>query len=204
MKAKPSPHQLRMTGDGESLLSCAGASLLVDTARFSGLNHALSQELAPWRSPWAIHDPGKIILDLATAVGLGADCLADIGVVRAQPELFGSVASDPTVSRLITKARPRCTDGSGGAAPRPGRGPREGLVHSIPGPRAGTPHRRPGRHDRPVPLREGRRHRHLETDLRFPPAAGIHRAVECHGPGGHGVVCAQVRTTGPVAGCRSS
>jgi hypothetical protein len=92
-----------MTGDGESLLSSAGASLLVDTARFSGLNHALSQELAPWRSPWAIHDPGKIILDLATAVGLGGDCLADIGVVRAQPELFGSVASDPTVSRLITK-----------------------------------------------------------------------------------------------------
>jgi hypothetical protein len=103
VKTKPRPHHLTMTGDGESLLSSAGASLLVDTARLASLDHALSRELARWRSPWAIHDPGKIILDLATAVALGGDCLADIGVVRAQPELFGLVASDPTVSRLITR-----------------------------------------------------------------------------------------------------
>ena len=32
---------------------------------------------------------------------MGGDCLSDIAVVRAQPELFGQVASDPTVSRLI-------------------------------------------------------------------------------------------------------
>ncbi len=34
-----------------------------------------------------MHDPGKIVLDLAVAVALG---------------VFGLVASDPTVSRLIT------------------------------------------------------------------------------------------------------
>jgi hypothetical protein len=38
---------------------------------------------------------------LVVAIALGGDCLADIGVVRAQPELFGPVASDPTVSRLL-------------------------------------------------------------------------------------------------------
>ena len=43
------------------------------------------------------------MLDLAVAIALGGDCLADIGVVRAQPELFGPVASDPTVSRLIER-----------------------------------------------------------------------------------------------------
>lgn len=32
---------------------------------------------------------------------MGGDCLSDIAVVRAQPELFGQVASDPTVARLI-------------------------------------------------------------------------------------------------------
>ena len=48
-----------------------------------------------------MHDPGKTVLDLAVAVALGGDCLADVAVVRAQPELFGPVASDPTVSRLI-------------------------------------------------------------------------------------------------------
>ncbi len=42
-----------------------------------------------------------MLLDVATAVALGGDCLADVAAVRAQPELFGSVASDPTVSRLF-------------------------------------------------------------------------------------------------------
>lgn len=61
----------------------------------------MADGLAPWRSSRSTHDPGKTVLDLAVAIALGGDCLADIGVVRAQPELFGSVASDPTVSRLI-------------------------------------------------------------------------------------------------------
>ena len=35
------------------------------------------------------------------AVALGGDCLADVGMLRAEPAVFGPVASDPTVSRLI-------------------------------------------------------------------------------------------------------
>ena len=50
-----------------------------------------------------MHDPGKVVLDLALAVAMGGDCLADVAVVRAQPELFGLVASDPTVSRLVER-----------------------------------------------------------------------------------------------------
>jgi hypothetical protein len=75
--------------------------MLLSTARVSGLAKALSDGLAPWRTTRSVHDPGKTVLDLAVAIALGGDCLADIGVVRAQPELFGPVASDPTVSRLI-------------------------------------------------------------------------------------------------------
>lgn len=40
--------------------------------------------------------------DLATALAIGGDCLADISQLRAHPEIFGAVASDPTVSRLIS------------------------------------------------------------------------------------------------------
>ncbi len=40
-------------------------------------------------------------MDLAVAIALGGDCLADAALVRAQPELFGAVASDPTISRLV-------------------------------------------------------------------------------------------------------
>lgn len=61
----------------------------------------MSAALAPWRAPRSVHDPAKVLTDLAIAVALGGDCAADVAVVRAQPELFGPVASDPTVSRLI-------------------------------------------------------------------------------------------------------
>ena len=86
----------------ESLISSSGALLLRETIRVSTLGRALSQVLTPWRSPRSIHDPGKVLIDLATAVALGGDCAADLAVVRAQPALFGPVASDPTVSRLVT------------------------------------------------------------------------------------------------------
>jgi hypothetical protein len=85
----------------ESLVSSSGALLLWETIRAAGLDRHLSRALSPWRSARAVHDPGKVLVDVATAVALGGDCAADVGVVRAQPELFGPVASDPTVSRLI-------------------------------------------------------------------------------------------------------
>jgi hypothetical protein len=83
------------------LLPRPGAVLLVETVRKSGLDTAMSAALAPWRKPRAVHDPGNILLDVALAVVLGGDCLADVGMLRAEPDLFGPVASDPTVSRLV-------------------------------------------------------------------------------------------------------
>lgn len=85
----------------ESLISSSGALLLGEAIRVAGLNRGLSSALAPWRRARAEHDPGKVLLDVATAVALGGDCLSDIAAVRAQPEVFGTVASDPTVSRVF-------------------------------------------------------------------------------------------------------
>jgi hypothetical protein len=76
--------------------------LLWETMRVTGLGRGLSQGLARWRAPRAVHDPGKIIADLAAALAVGGDCLADIGVLREQPHLAGPVASDPVVSRLVS------------------------------------------------------------------------------------------------------
>jgi hypothetical protein len=50
-----------------------------------------------------VHDPGKVVADLAVTLALGGDCLADIALVRAEPGVFGLVASDPTVSRTIAR-----------------------------------------------------------------------------------------------------
>ena len=48
-----------------------------------------------------MHDPGKIVTDLVVTLAVGGDCLADVAALRAQPQLFGPVASDPVVSRLV-------------------------------------------------------------------------------------------------------
>jgi hypothetical protein len=79
----------------------AGGVLLTDTVAAGGLDTALQAALAPWRKPLAVHDPGKVVLDLAVALALGGDCLADIALLRAEPGVYGLVASDPTVSRTI-------------------------------------------------------------------------------------------------------
>lgn len=79
----------------------AGARLLTETSRVTGLGNELSQALSTWRRSWAVHDPGKIILDLAVCVALGGRCLSDVALLRCQGEVFGPVASDPTVCRLM-------------------------------------------------------------------------------------------------------
>jgi hypothetical protein len=75
--------------------------MLLRTAAVSGLAVGLSHALGSWRPARAVHDPGKTVLDLAVAIALGGDCLADVAVLRAQPQLFGAVASAPAISRRI-------------------------------------------------------------------------------------------------------
>ena len=79
----------------------AGARLLTGTVRAVGLDTALSGALESWRRPLAVHDPGKIVADLALCAALGGDHLSDLSLLRCAEEVFGPVASDPTVCRLI-------------------------------------------------------------------------------------------------------
>ena len=133
--------RVSVSADGRGLVSQAGAVLLWETMRVTGLSRGLSDSLARWRAPRAVHDPGKILADLAAAVALGGDCLADIAVLREQPHLARPVASDPVVSRLISllaydapralkairaaraSARERAWALAGDAAPGAGGGP---------------------------------------------------------------------------------
>jgi hypothetical protein len=48
------------------------------------------------------------------AVALGGDAACDVAVLRAQPGVFGTVASDPRGSRLISRLAEEC-DGVLGA-----------------------------------------------------------------------------------------
>ena len=61
-------------------MSFAGGQLLMDTTRATGLGAGLRTALAMWRRDRTRHDPGKVVLDLATSIALGGDCLADVAV----------------------------------------------------------------------------------------------------------------------------
>jgi len=101
MQSNARSRRVAVSADGRGLVSQAGAVLLWETMRVTGLGRGLSAALEPWRAPRAAHDPGKIVADLAAALALGGDCLADIAILREQPDLAGPVASDPVVSRLV-------------------------------------------------------------------------------------------------------
>jgi len=94
--------KIAVSADGSGIVSQGGALLLAEAMRVTGLGRGLTAALERWRASRAVHDPGKIIADLVVALALGGDCLADIAVLRAQPELAGPVASDPVVSRLVS------------------------------------------------------------------------------------------------------
>ena len=81
--------KITVSCDGQGIVSQSGALLLAEAARVTGLGQALAAGLARWRAPRAVHDPGKIIADLVMTLALGGDCLADIAVLRSQPELAG-------------------------------------------------------------------------------------------------------------------
>jgi Transposase DDE domain group 1 len=106
----------------------AGGVLLTDTVAAAGLDVALSAALSPWRRPLAVHDPGKVVLDLALTLALGGDCLADVALLRAEPGVYGLVASDPTVSRTVDAL----------AATHLPRSRRSTLCGPRPGPRCGS------------------------------------------------------------------
>ncbi|MET7461261.1 IS1380 family transposase [Nonomuraea sp. NPDC005501] len=103
MNSIASRRKITVSADGRGLVFNGGGLLLMQTLRITGLDKHLSQQLERWRPGRAVHDPAKIITDMALTLALGGDCLADIAVLRSQPELFGPVASDPTVSRLIDR-----------------------------------------------------------------------------------------------------
>jgi hypothetical protein len=94
---------MTVTADGRGVVSHAGSRLLADLADRSMLTGQLSTALAGLGRPRAVHDPGRVLVDLAVAIADGAECISDIAVLADQPDLFGPVASDSTVWRLLAQ-----------------------------------------------------------------------------------------------------
>ena len=89
-----------MEGDTQ-VASQVGLHLLGDLADRAGLTSGYSAAVrwAGERAPG--HDRGRLLAQVAVMLAGGGVCVADIAALRDQPDLFGEVASAPTVWRAL-------------------------------------------------------------------------------------------------------
>jgi hypothetical protein len=90
---------LDVSADGTGVVSHAGIGLVRHLADKTGLTQGLSAALAAGRL--LRHDRGRVLADLACVIADGARSFSDFRVLADQGELFGQVASVPTVYRTL-------------------------------------------------------------------------------------------------------
>jgi hypothetical protein len=95
--------KVEVRSDGEGVVSHVGSVLLAQIADRLGLTSALSQGLSCIKQRDRGHDPGRVIRDLVVMLADGGECLADLGALRDQEQLFGTVASNATAFRVIDR-----------------------------------------------------------------------------------------------------
>ncbi len=85
---------------GRDVINHVGAAALRLIADSTGLTDGLSRALArPGFVP--IHDRGRVLADTAVLIADGGRVLSDLATLRDQSELYGPVASDPTLWRAL-------------------------------------------------------------------------------------------------------
>ena len=105
---------LRVTADGEGVVSLAGAVPLRMLADRSGLTGSQAGVLAR-RGFFPVHDRGRVLTDVAVAIAAGARDMVDVEALRGQVAVFGPVASDTTVLRALGEIGDRRRAGIGRA-----------------------------------------------------------------------------------------
>lgn len=102
---------VEVAADGDGLVSRAGTALIAGLADRLGVAGEFSVALAGTRQRAGGHDPGRVLADLAVMLADGGDCVADLGALRDQPRLFGTVASGPTAWRTVQRVDAALLDG---------------------------------------------------------------------------------------------
>lgn len=95
--------RVKVTADGEGVVSHAGAELLRELAGFTGLIDAWDAALIDTYKAIPLHFPGSVLTDLAVAIADGADSISDLKALRDQPDVFGPVASTSTAWRGLDR-----------------------------------------------------------------------------------------------------
>ena len=95
--------RVRVSADGDGLVSHAGAELFRELAAYSGLIDGWDRALIGTYKGLPVHFPGSVLADVAVAIIDGADSISDLRSLREQPGLFGPVASTPTAWRVLDR-----------------------------------------------------------------------------------------------------
>jgi Transposase DDE domain group 1 len=101
MKTTRVVERLRVTVGDRQVVSLAGLHLVGELADAVGLGAAFSGAV-----PWAgdrvpVHDRGRLLVQVALMLAGGGRCMADMDALREQPDVFGEVASVPTIWRVF-------------------------------------------------------------------------------------------------------
>ena len=102
MKSSAAVSQVKVSADGQGIVSHAGVGMLRELADLTGLSAQVTAALADtYNGPW-IHAPGAVFADLVAAVADGADCVDGVGRLWGDREhAFGAVGSTATLWRLV-------------------------------------------------------------------------------------------------------
>jgi Transposase DDE domain group 1 len=135
VKSSAAVSRVKVSADGQGVVSHAGVGMLREVAELTGLSAQVTAVLADtYRGPW-IYSPGAVFADLVAAVADGADCIDGVGQACGDREhVFGAAASTTTMWRLVdaridaahlpgiraARADARAAAWAAGAAPAPG------------------------------------------------------------------------------------
>ena len=92
---------------GRDVINHAGAAVLHLIADRTSLTTGLSRALAR-RGFTPVHDRGRVLADAAVLIADGARVMSDLATLRDQGQLYGPVASDPTLWHTLDEiGKPR-------------------------------------------------------------------------------------------------
>ena len=101
MHATRTRPRVEVCADGVGVVSHVGARLLADLADRTSLTGQLSKIFAGRAAPQIVHDPGRVLVDVAVMLADGGECISGIAMLADQREVFGPVASDSTCWRVL-------------------------------------------------------------------------------------------------------
>jgi hypothetical protein len=90
-----------VAGDGTGLAGRACLGLVAELTDRSGLTGELSHAVGGVRR-WLVHDPGKVLRDVALTLVDGGDALRHMGGLASESKVFGEVGSPATACRTVS------------------------------------------------------------------------------------------------------